>query len=195
MCFAGQPTRAARHHQIPVRRPARQFCRAHAAGLLRTCSCTRASSQRPFACTSTPLVCPHTRLATAPHGHVGKSFLSAGQHRQMCGRAGRAGFASDKGESFLLCTANQLARVKDEIVHASIGRCTSQLELSGGGQLKRMALALVVNGHGQDRAVSQLHAPAACATRRLCRRCRSPFIDDAPWRSRRGMGLDQAPPS
>lgn len=57
--------------------------------------------------------------------YVGKQFMTKATYKQMCGRAGRAGF-NEQGESILICSSSELQRVK-EVLAAPVADCTSSL--------------------------------------------------------------------
>lgn len=44
--------------------------------------------------------------------YIGRDFINLARYKQMVGRAGRAGFG-EKGESILICTKQELPKVRD----------------------------------------------------------------------------------
>ncbi|KAI1301378.1 Helicase POLQ-like [Halotydeus destructor] len=58
--------------------------------------------------------------------YVGCKFLEKTQYKQMCGRAGRAGFSSQYGESILICDEKDHDRVK-RLLETPLESCTSSL--------------------------------------------------------------------
>ncbi|RWS16329.1 DNA topoisomerase 3-beta-1-like protein [Dinothrombium tinctorium] len=76
--------------------------------------------------------------------YIGRSFISVSSYKQMSGRAGRAGFGSEVGESILITSERDINSVKQLFI-APIMQCLSSLRLGGNG-LSTLILSLFYLG-------------------------------------------------
>ena len=58
--------------------------------------------------------------------YVGRNFISQSQYKQMCGRAGRAGFGNEYGESILICQQRDEQAVR-RLIATPMAGCVSSL--------------------------------------------------------------------